>query len=76
MTEKLVQFIQGTLYGHETVQNEPYFDQRGRPVVPMMDYMEERKGSFSKNEKVENKQNYIHTEDDDKFHEMVSAQVR
>ena len=26
MTEKLVQFIHGTLYGNETAQNEPYFD--------------------------------------------------
>lgn len=43
----------------------------------MMNYNEERKGTLSNNEDHgENKQNYVPTEDDEKFHEMVSAQVR
>ena len=43
MTEKLVQFIQGTLYGNETPANEPYFDSysRGRQLHPQQQKQED-----------------------------------
>ena len=43
-------------------------------MVPVMDYMEERKGSYTTPDlNPESRDDYVHTEDDDKFHEMVSA---